>query len=54
MLPWRRIFSLSDSQLIIAKRDNAKALFRAYIDSKGGKLQVRAGREAPKVKWDAS
>ena len=41
-MPWRRIFNLSDSQLYVAKRENAKALFRSHIGSKGGMLQVRA------------
>ncbi len=40
LLPWRRVFNLSDSSLMVAKRENAKALFRAHIESKGGKLQV--------------
>ena len=40
LLPWRRIFNLSDSQLSVAKRENAKALFRGHIESKGGMLQV--------------
>ena len=40
LLPWRRIFNLSDSQLYVAKRENAKALFRGHIESKGGILQV--------------
>lgn len=43
LLPWRRIFNLSDSQLYVAKRENAKALFRGHIDSKGGILQVLLG-----------
>ena len=41
LLPWRRIFNLSDSQLYVAKRENAKALFRGHIESKGGILQVQ-------------
>jgi hypothetical protein len=40
LLPWRRVFNLSDSQLYIARRENAKALFRGFIDSRGGKLQA--------------
>ncbi len=40
LLPWRRVFNLSDSSLYVARRDNAKALFRSYIDSRGGVLQV--------------
>ena len=40
LLPWRRIFNLSDSQLYVAKRENAKALFRSHIESKGNILQV--------------
>ena len=41
LLPWRRVFNLSDSQLFVARRENAKALFRGFIDSRGGTLQAR-------------
>ncbi|CAL8468289.1 g7829 [Coccomyxa elongata] len=40
LLPWRRVFNLSDSSLYVARRENAKALFRSYIDSRGGVLQA--------------
>lgn len=40
LLPWRRVFSLTDAQLSVAKRDNAKALFNNHIQSLGGELQV--------------
>lgn len=40
LLPWRRIFNLTDAQLSVAKRDNAKALFNNHIQSLGGELQV--------------
>ena len=44
LLPWRRIFNLTDSQLTVAKRENAKALFNNHIQSLGGELQVKAPR----------
>ncbi|KAK9831616.1 hypothetical protein WJX74_002584 [Apatococcus lobatus] len=40
LLPWRRVFSLTDAQLSVAKRDNAKALFNNHIQSLGGELQA--------------
>ena len=36
LLPWRRTFNLTDSQLAIAKRDSAKALFKSFLDERGG------------------
>jgi hypothetical protein len=42
LLPWRRVFNLSDSSLYVARRENAKALFRSFIESRGGVLQVFA------------
>ena len=50
LLPWRRVFNLSDSQLFVARRENAKALFRGFIDSRGGTLQARTpSQPAPAV-----
>ena len=46
LLPWRRVFNLSDSQLLVARRENAKALFRGFIDSRGGTLQARMPHRA--------
>jgi len=40
LLPWRRTFKLTDSQLAVAKRDSAKALFKSFLDERGG-FQVR-------------
>ncbi|KAK9915263.1 hypothetical protein WJX75_006851 [Coccomyxa subellipsoidea] len=40
LLPWRRVFNLSDSSLYVARRENAKALFRSFIESRGGVLQA--------------
>ena len=48
LLPWRRVFNLSDSQLSVARRENAKALFRGFIDSRGGTLQARP-RSPPRL-----
>ncbi len=36
LLPWRRTFKLTDSQLAVAKRDSAKALFKSFLDERGG------------------
>jgi hypothetical protein len=36
MLPWRRVFGLTDAQLYVAKRDCARALVRRFIADAGG------------------
>eukprot|EP00798_Chlamydomonas_sp_ICE-L_P014703 gene14703-20743_t len=36
LLPWRRIFKLTDSHLYVARRDNAKIIFRAHLEQLGG------------------
>ncbi len=41
LLPWRRVFNMTDSQVSVAKRDSAKALFKTFLDARGGHLQVR-------------
>ena len=38
LLPWRRHFTLTEAQLFVARRDNAKAIFRAQFEAKGGDL----------------
>ncbi len=38
LLPWRRHFNLTDAQLFVARRDNAKAIFKIHLESKGGDL----------------
>ncbi|KAG2482678.1 hypothetical protein HYH03_018413 [Edaphochlamys debaryana] len=38
LLPWRRTFNLNDAQIFVARRDNARAIFRQYLDSRGGGL----------------
>mmetsp|Transcript_30974 Transcript_30974/g.68639 ORF Transcript_30974/g.68639 Transcript_30974/m.68639 type:complete len:1037 (+) Transcript_30974:146-3256(+) len=38
LLPWRRHFNLTEAQLFVARRDNAKAIFRARFEAKGGDL----------------
>jgi gamma-glutamyl phosphate reductase len=38
LLPWRRHFNLTEAQLFVARRDNAKAIFKAQFESKGGDL----------------
>lgn len=40
LLPWKRVFNMSDSSLYVARRENAKALFGGFIHSRGGTLQV--------------
>ncbi|MEW5315412.1 MAG: hypothetical protein WDW38_006843 [Sanguina aurantia] len=40
LLPWRRTFNLTDSQLYVAKRENAKIVFKAYLESQGGVLSA--------------
>lgn len=40
LLPWKRIFGITDSQLYVARRDNAKNLFKAFLDEQGGTLEV--------------
>lgn len=42
LLPWQRVFGLSDAQLFVAKRDNARNLFKAAIDRAGGLPADRA------------
>jgi len=32
---------MTDSQVSVAKRDSAKALFKTFLDARGGHLQVR-------------
>ena len=44
LLPWRRVFNMTDSQVTIAKRDSAKALFKTFLDARGGHLQARSAR----------
>ena len=38
LLPWRENFNLNDAQLFTARRDNAKAVFKAHLDRKGADL----------------
>ena len=40
LLPWSRVFGLTDAQVFVAKRDNARSLFKAHIDSLGGELRA--------------
>ena len=40
LLPWSRVFGLTDAQVFVAKRDNARALFKAHIDALGGELRA--------------
>jgi Chloroplast envelope transporter len=40
LLPWRRVFGITDAQLYVAKRDNARNLFKGFLDSHGGQLEV--------------
>ena len=36
LLPWSRIFGLNDAQLQVARRDNARSLFKARVSALGG------------------
>lgn len=39
LLPWKRVFELNDAQMFVARRDNAKVIFRAFLDAQcGGEL----------------
>lgn len=38
LLPWRRVFNLTDAQLFVARRDNARAIFSGYLAARGGEL----------------
>ncbi|GLC39997.1 hypothetical protein PLESTB_000120100 [Pleodorina starrii] len=38
LLPWRRTFNLNDAQIFVARRDNARAIFRQYLEARGGML----------------
>lgn len=40
LLPWSRVFNMTDAQLYVAKRDNARALFKQHLDQLGGTLPV--------------
>ncbi|EFN52285.1 hypothetical protein CHLNCDRAFT_139027 [Chlorella variabilis] len=47
LLPWTRVFGLTEAQasarlscVYVAKRDNAKGIFKQYLDSHGGQLQA--------------
>lgn len=35
LLPWKRVFELTDAQIVVAKRDNAKTLFVNYLKKQG-------------------
>ncbi|MCO5581174.1 hypothetical protein L7F22_035052 [Adiantum nelumboides] len=40
LLPWKRVFQLTDSQVEIAMRDNAQRLFQAQLKSLGADLDL--------------
>lgn len=40
LLPWERTFRMTGSQLQVAVRDSGKALFRSFLDSRGGQLEA--------------
>lgn len=40
LLPLQRVFGLTQSQIMVARRDNAKNIFRSKIDEMGGRLQA--------------
>ena len=49
LLPWKRVFGLSDAQLYVARRDNARALFKSYLAASGGCLPVRESLISPRI-----
>ncbi|WIA15162.1 hypothetical protein OEZ85_001848 [Tetradesmus obliquus] len=38
LLPWRRVFNLTDAQLFVARRDNARAIFQGHLAARGGEF----------------
>ena len=38
LLPGRRVFNLTDAQLFVARRDNARAVFAGHLAARGGEL----------------
>ncbi|KAL4522238.1 hypothetical protein Ndes2437B_g07974 [Nannochloris sp. 'desiccata'] len=42
LLPWVRVFNLNAAQLEVARRDNARALFKSRVESLGGLRAERA------------
>ncbi|KAF6255592.1 hypothetical protein COO60DRAFT_1641425 [Scenedesmus sp. NREL 46B-D3] len=38
LLPWRRVFNLTDAQLFVARRDNARAIFSGHLAARGGEF----------------
>ena len=40
LLPWRQHFTLTEAQLFVARRDNAKAIFKAKFEAQGGDLKA--------------
>ncbi len=38
LLPWRRLFNITDAQVFVARRDNARSIFRTYLEQQGGDL----------------
>jgi hypothetical protein len=48
LLPWSRVFGLTEAQLQVARRDNARALFKARVAADGGLRGDRAALVALK------
>uniref|UniRef100_A0A7S0S6E9 Uncharacterized protein n=1 Tax=Chlamydomonas leiostraca TaxID=1034604 RepID=A0A7S0S6E9_9CHLO len=40
LLPWRRHFNITDAQVFVARRDNARTIFRTFMEQQGGQLQA--------------
>lgn len=40
LLPWKRVCDYNDAAMYVAKRDQAKALFKSHLNSKGAELPV--------------
>ena len=49
LLPWTRVFGLTGAQLEVARRDNARGLFRARVVAEGGVRADRASLAALKA-----
>jgi len=40
LLPWRRHFNITDAQVFVARRDNAKTIFKAIMEREGNELRA--------------
>ena len=40
LLPWRKHFPITEAQIFVARRDNAKTIFKALFEAAGGDLKA--------------